>query len=350
MTSLNLAADVVTVDPRSDSLWSALARGQSGSLFTSPPWITAVCESYGFTPRARVAIDGAGRPTAGFAWVPISDLRGDRLVSMPFSDRAEPIAQDAHSLERLMVEPLDSGVPLTIRCLDTAAPTVDGRLTCTGQAAWHATYLDAPLDIMHRALSSGTRRNLAAAQRHGVHVRAFTDICALRRFHGMHVSLRRQKYRLLAQPVSFFERIWEHFEPRDAIVTLLAYVDDDPVAGAVFLAWEDTLYYKFGASHSSALHLRPNEALFWSAISWASERGYRLLDWGLSDLEQPGLIAFKRKWLSEERRIVTMTSSAIETGGAPVPLLSELTRLFTDDAVPQNITEQAGSLLYRYFA
>jgi hypothetical protein len=33
----------------------------------------------------------------------------------------------------------------------------------------------------------------------------------------------------------------------------------------------------------------------------------------------------------------------------PGQLLDELTRLLTDDAVPDHITERAGSLLYRYF-
>ena len=70
-----------------------------------------------------------------------------------------------------------------------------------------------------------------------------------------------------------------------------------------------------------------------------------------SDLDQPGLVAYKRKWASEERRIVTLRSMSRDpnSGRDPGQLLGELTRLLTDDAVPDNITERAGSLLYRYF-
>ena len=51
------------MDPRTDALWAELASGDGGSLFTSPPWIGAVCDTYGFEPTARVAVDAAGRPT-----------------------------------------------------------------------------------------------------------------------------------------------------------------------------------------------------------------------------------------------------------------------------------------------
>jgi hypothetical protein len=75
------------------------------------------------------------------------------------------------------------------------------------------------------------------------------------------------------------------------------------------------------------------------------------LDWGLSDIDQPGLIEFKRKWASEEGRIVTLRSMTADLNGGQDAghVLAQLTRLFTDDAVPDHITERAGSLLYRYF-
>jgi hypothetical protein len=75
------------------------------------------------------------------------------------------------------------------------------------------------------------------------------------------------------------------------------------------------------------------------------------LDWGLSELDQPGLVAYKRKFASEERRITCLSSAAPNTvvSRDPPEPLGELTRVLTDDSVPDNVTELAGSLLYRYF-
>jgi acetyltransferase-like isoleucine patch superfamily enzyme/CelD/BcsL family acetyltransferase involved in cellulose biosynthesis len=342
----------VVADPRTDSRWLVLASSAEGSLFTSPPWIRAVCETYNFTPQARIVTDAEGRPTDGFTWVPISDILGDRLVSLPFSDRAEPFVGDPANWSPLLGDLLLTGVPLTIRCQDGAVPTADDRLMRAGEAAWHVTPLDRPLQELHRSISSAARRNIAAADRNDVHVEAATGLDALRTFHRLHVSLRKYKYRLLAQPFSLFERIWQEFTACDGIVTFLARVDGEPIAGAVHLVWNDVLYYKFGASLTGALPLRPNDALAWTALRWASERGLRLYDWGLSDLNQPGLIAYKRKWASEERRIVTLCSPSRGPNNHrdPDQVLGDLTCLLTDDAVPDQITERAGSLLYRYFA
>src|SRR5690606_2815186 len=81
------ALSVVAADPVTDPRWRQLAGGPGSSLFTSPPWISAVCRSYGFTPEARIALDDAGEPVGGFAWVAVEDVRGRRLSSLPFSDR-----------------------------------------------------------------------------------------------------------------------------------------------------------------------------------------------------------------------------------------------------------------------
>lgn len=343
--------NVIVADPRTDARWHTLAASSEGSLFTSPPWIRSVCDTYGFTPQARIVTDAAGCPTGGFAFVPISDMRGDRLVSLPFSDRAEPLVADREVWPALVSDALRAGAPLTIRCLDAAVPTTDARLVLTGQAAWHGTPLGEPVQQIYRSLGSTARRNIATAERNGVRVDAHTGMDALRIYHRLHVSLRKYKYRLLAQPFALFERIWQEFSVHDGIVTLLAHVNGQPIAGAVYLVWNDVLYYKFGASLAATLPMRPNDALFWTALRWASDRGFRLLDWGLSDLDQPGLVAYKRKWASEERRIVTLRSMSGDADGRRDlgELLGELTRLLTDDAVPDNITERAGSLLYRYF-
>jgi len=346
------AVRTVAVDPRTDPRWRGLAATPAGSLFTSPPWIAAICDGYGFTPEARVLLDADGRATDGFAWFRVADIRGDRLSSLPFSDRAEPFARDLAAWRALARDATGTGLPLTVRCFDDAPPVDDPGMARVGEAAWHGTPLDGSIEEIEARLSAGARRNARAAARAGVRVEASTRVDAVRRFHRLHVALRKRKYRLLAQPVGFFEGIHEAFADDDAVLVLLARVDGEPIAGAIYLVWNDVLYYKFGASLGEHLALRPNEAIFREAIRIAHERGLRLLDWGLSDLDQPGLLRFKRKWGGVERRIVMLRRD-----GAPAPqsaegagrMLGDLTRLLTDDTVPDEITARAGAVLYRYF-
>jgi CelD/BcsL family acetyltransferase involved in cellulose biosynthesis len=342
---------VLRVDPRSDVRWAALAAGPGGGLFTSPPWITAVCATYGFDATAAVVVDGEGTPLAGFAWVDVDDLRGRRRLALPFCDRADPIVADADGWAAVSRDALDDDLPLTLRCLDGSPAADDGRLTRTGEAAWHRTPLTGSLDDLHGRLRSQTRRNIAAAERRGVRVRSSADPDALHVYHDLHVGLRKRKYRLLAQPRELLDRIWAAFSPFDGVRTTIATVDGRPVAGAVHLVWQDTVYYKFGASLAEHLALRPNDAVHWALIRWAHDRGLAHLDWGLSDLDQPGLVGYKRNWASEERRILTLNAGGPPRGRRPETehLLRTLTALFTDDSVPDAITARAGAALYGLF-
>ncbi len=343
--------ETVRTDPRTDPRWRRLATGAHGSVFTSPPWIDAVCATYDFTPVGTILLDWEGQPRAGLAWVPISDIRGDRLVSLPFSDRAEPLTDDQVDWKALVDGVIAAAAPLTLRCFDTAVPVGDPRFHQVAAAAWHGTPLDGDVEEIRRRLSQHARRNITVSERDGVRIEAHTDRDAVHRFHRLHVSLRKRKYRLLAQPVELFDRIWDAFAADDAIVTMLAHAGDELIAGAVFLTWGDTLYYKFGASRHEHLALRPNDALFWAGIRWGAQRGAQLVDWGLSDLDQPGLISYKRKWATEERRIVTLRAGGehARSDSQAGAMLGELTRLLTDDAVPDEVTRQSGALLYRYF-
>jgi CelD/BcsL family acetyltransferase involved in cellulose biosynthesis len=343
--------DTVLADPRSDPRWHQLALGSHGSVFTSPPWIGAICATYGFTPAAALRLGWDGQPRAGVAWVPINDIRGDRISSLPFSDRAEPLTDDPADWKALTSGVITAAAPLTLRCFDTAVPAGDPRFARIAAAAWHGTPLHGGIEDIRRRLSQHARRNISISERDGVRVEARTDRDAVHQFHGLHVALRKHKYRLLAQPVDLFDHIWSAFAPGNGIVTMLAHAGDELIAGAMFLAWGGSWYYKFGASRHDHLALRPNDAIFWAGIRWAVEQEARLVDWGLSDLDQPGLVSYKRKWATEERQIVTLRAggeharSHAEAG----PMLGELTRLFTEETVPDEVTKQAGALLYRYF-
>ncbi len=89
-------------------------------------------------------------------------------------------------------------------------------------------------------------------------------------------------------------------------------------------------------------------------IQHAKAQGLQRFDFGLSDWDQAGLLQYKRKFASEERTIHFL-EYAVHKEVAPYvqqarTLLPRLTDLFTDAAVPDRITEQAGDALYRFFA
>ncbi|UOY00197.1 hypothetical protein [Blastococcus sp. PRF04-17] len=211
-----MTSSVRTVDPRTDPAWRALATGPGGSLFTSPPWITAVCDTYGFTPDARVLIGADGRAEAGLAWTDVRDLRGERRLALPFCDRADPVVADLDQWRAVSADALAGDLPFTLRALAGSPAAADPRFTVTGEAAWHRTSLQAAPDNLFRSFRPETRRNIAKAERSGVEVVLSADADAVAVMHGLHVGLRKRKYRLLAQPQELFDRIHRPSPPTTA--------------------------------------------------------------------------------------------------------------------------------------
>jgi CelD/BcsL family acetyltransferase involved in cellulose biosynthesis len=329
-------------------------RSDRGSLFGSPPWLSAIRETYGFDINARVLEDRDGRATGALAYAELRDLAGDRIVCVPFSDYLDPVADSEGDWPALTAPLIERHLPVRLRVRTARAPLDDDRFATVGIVAWHATDLDRDEEEIHASFPPGARQNLRAARRHGVTVRFGSDLDDIRVLHDLHCETRKRKYGLLAQPRSFFENIWKAFAPADGIVVGSAIHEGEVIAAALYLVWNDVIYYKFGASRAERLSVRPNELLAWESLLLGRRRGLRTYDWGVSDLDQPGLVAYKQKFATAEGVVTVLGHTPAEqTGGAGREtgnVLGELTQLLTRDDVPDDVTRRAGEVLYRYFA
>jgi len=350
---LNGVGNLVRVDPRTDPLWRQLLGQVPSSVFHSPEWMQVLSDTYGWKPSAHIVVDEHRRPQAGMPFCRICDILGERIVALPFSDYCDPLVNDRESW-RFLIDQLDSeGHPITVRCLHNELPLGDTRFSLVKQAKWHRLDLRPEPEALWKGMSDSTHRAIRKSEREGLSVRMAQAEPELRAFFEMHLKVRKYKYGLLAQPYSFFQNIWHHFvEPGHGFL-LLAIHEHKIVAGDFFLEWKDTLYYKFNASISDDLSHRPNDLLIWQGILEGKNRGLQYLDFGLSDIDQEGLIRYKRKFGSEERTISFLRHTP---DGSPSPvekemraLLSKLTNRFTDQLVPDPVTERAGEDLYRLF-
>lgn len=332
------------------NLLTGLENHQYASLFSSSPWTEAVASSYGLTASMSAsAAQGALRAAIPFSQV--SDLRGGRVICGPFSDYCDPLVEDDASWRELIEPVMALGLPVTLRCLRNGLPEQDGRFQVAGRAAWHAVDLARPEQEAWDSLAAPARQNIRKALRGGVTVREGRGIEDVRAFHAMHCTVRKTKYRMLAQPLQFFERLHAAFAPDGRLTVLLAEDGGGPLAGIFFIEWGDTLYYKFNASVDRGKC--PNDLLVWEGIRMGRRRGLARLDFGLSDLEQDGLLRFKRKFATEEREIRRLRwqpAGHHDPRGAEADrVLSQMTHLLTDPTVPDAITHAASRTLYGLF-
>ena len=340
------------MDPTSDPRWAQLTDGPRGSLFTSDSWLRVLRQTYGFDFSARVLLEGT-MPVSGVASVRVDDIRGSRIVSLPFCDYADPVVSDA-SHWAVLADPLfEEEIPVRARATQGSAWDTDDRVRVANETRWHGVDLAPDLDAIWTGLGQSARRAVRKAEKNGVEIRLAQDLDDVRAFYDLHCGIRRSKYDMLTQPLELFENLWREFAPSKRFALLLAEVGDMVVGGTLYLQHGDTLYYKFNASLTDGLDVRPNDLLVWSGIVLGKERGLAMFDFGQSDLDQPGLLRFKEKYATHQRTIRAydfVPEGWADPGGrAGAATLSDLTALLVGPGVSDEAYRHAGALLYRNF-
>ncbi|HET8606519.1 MAG TPA: GNAT family N-acetyltransferase [Gaiellaceae bacterium] len=286
--------------PLADTRWrSFVASCPEAGPFHHPAWAELLADCYGFRPLALVVTGDDGALEAG---LPVLErqrpLQPPRRLSLPYTDHCPPLCRSDDARPRLAAAVAAAGR------LELRAPLEGPGLTSRVCAVSHTLELAPGPEELRRGFQAQMRRNVVRAQREGVVVRPGerrSDLVDV--FYGLHLRTRRRQG-VPVQPRRFFRLLWDGLAEPGLARVLLAYAGATPVAGAVFLAWNGTVVYKFGASDVRYRRLRPNNLLFWEAIRWACERGDRRLDFGRTDLGNEGLRAFKRGWGAREQPLV----------------------------------------------
>lgn len=343
-----IAPPIELIDPVTDPRWADLARVR-GSLFSSPPWLNALSVAYGFDVEAWITHDGDGRVTGGLPLIQLGAGPWRRLCSLPFSDYCNPIGEEGSSWTVISDLLVSTQLPVQLRCLGGTSPTDDPIFAASEPPdMWHAMTLDPDEESAWSSLSGSARRAIRKARTSGIEIRPTNDRAAVRAFYELHLGTRKNKYRLLAQPYSFFSSLADSFG--DDFVLLGAWHDGTLIAGIVLLRWAKTLYYKFNASSRDALEMRPNDLLMWEASRLGSNLGLSLLDLGRTDSDHESLARYKTKYADREDRIYTLHRGDYRRDPMVGETMGPLTDLVTRPEIPDHITEEAGRVFYHHFA
>jgi CelD/BcsL family acetyltransferase involved in cellulose biosynthesis len=337
------------IDPIGDPDWLAFVEScPTAEVFHHPRWLELLRSQYGYGFQACCVGDGDGIE----AGIPIarieSRLTGRRLVSLPFSDICSPLARDADPAaldalgQALVEESGRAGLDLTVH---GSLPGAPGAFVQHGFFRHLLPLASDPAEVEQRYSKSQIKRGIKKAKREGLRFERRTDEDALDAFYALHVKTRR-KLGVPTQPKRFIRRFEELFAAGMGFVGLI-FDGEQPIAAAVFLTWNGTVTYKYGASDARKLGKRPNNLLFSEVIRWACETGFHTLDFGRTDIDNEGLRAFKRSWGASEVELsytyVMDREPSLESG------LRDRVMGATIQRSPALVSRLAGEALYRHF-
>ena len=319
--------------------------------FHHPAWAQLLADCYGYRAFA-LTLTESGRITAGLPIIAVhTPVKGERWISLPFTDCCPPLAVTLSAQAQLT-----AGLDPARRAGGARAVEVRGELPAPGvqlrtDAVIHTLRLEPnPQEVFRTFHRSQVQRNIGKAERSGLTVRRAerqSDLTEI--FYNLHLRTRRRQGTPV-QPRRFFALLWQRMVEPGLGSVLLAYAGDVPVAGAVFLHWNNHVVYKYGASDPSFWKLRPNHLIFWQAIRTACENGCHTLDFGRTDLANQGLRDFKSGWGAHEEPLVY---SCIADSATPRSGVAGDAHLLLGAAIrhsPVWVCRLLGELLYRYAA
>lgn len=112
-----------------------------------------------------------------------------------------------------------------------------------------------------------------------------------------------ENMRDLGTPVwgySLFKNIIQEF-PLDTKV-ILVKLGKKVVGGALMLLWKDRVYIPSASSLRSYFRYCPNDLLYWEAIKYGCENGFKYFDFGRSSWDS-GTFKFKKQWGGEIKQL-----------------------------------------------
>lgn len=291
------------LDIQSEEWMQFVSERPDANPFHHPAWASLLADCYGYRPFA-LALVGAGGIRRG---LPVMEVRGlfggRRWVSLPFTDHCSPLAE-AEELGALASAIVQAGAAEEVAQVEIRSPLETPTMRRRAEAVIHRLELDPDPERVLAGFRGSVRRSIRKAEREGVEIREATSEADIaQRYYELHLRTRKRQG-TPAQPRRFFRLLWRRLLEPGLGYGLLAYVKGEPVAGAIFLDWNGTVIYKYGASEPRYQALRPNNLLFWHAIRRASERGRQTLDFGRTDWENDGLRAFKSSWGATEEPLV----------------------------------------------
>lgn len=327
--------------------WGEFVAAQPAATpFHHPAWTAVISAVYGFHAEAVVLRQPGGQITAGLPAVLVPGVgRRRRWRCLPFTDHCGPLGPEAEVDSLLQALAQTENEVWEVR---DSAPALG---PTRAAAVEHRLAIDRDLEEIRKGGHQNLRRSIKKAEGGGrLTIReAVTEADITQVYYGLHVGTRR-RLGVPPQPRRLFRAIWQQLDAAGLSFTLLVESEGQPVAGAVFLVWNGTVVYKFGASLASAWPARPNHLLLWHAIQRAQRGGNRWFNFGRSDFENEGLRSFKSSWGATEEELCYSSSGMpdMAEGGGRARAEALLGSIIRHS--PPRICELIGTGLYRFAA
>jgi CelD/BcsL family acetyltransferase involved in cellulose biosynthesis len=344
--------DIQAINPLKDPRWTELInRHPKASVFHTVEWLNALRSTYGYEPIVFTSSASDTWLANGLVSCDVrSWLTGHRLVSLPFSDYCEPLFDSAEEL-LLLVRYLQAASDkqkwsyIELRPVNGAFGEIarSEQFQSSGKYFLHRLDLGEETGSLFRNFDKDSvQRRIRHAERAGLTEEAGRSETLVRHFYDLLVTTRR-RHHLPPQPYLWFQNLVNSFAQNLEI--RVAYKANVPVAAILTLQFRDTVYYKYGCSDVRFNNLGATPLLLWRAIERAKSLDACKFDFGRTEIDNSGLLAFKDKWAPRSNPVVYLRfpHDGSNSDGRKMKVVKQV---FAH--MPEKLLTATGTFIYRH--
>ncbi len=292
------------IDPKEHSQWDdILQRHGDTGIFHSSVWARVLSMTYGYKPIYVTLWEGHQLRFL----LPMMDVRpfgaARRGISLPFSDYCQAFVDTDIAELPLFTILSELGRERGWRYIELRGDEIPQPNTMPSTVfSTHTLELTRPLAKLREGFRQNMKRNIRIAEKGKVSIVRSNSMEAMGSYYQLH-CLTRKRLGLPPQPRRFFDNVFREIVLQNLGDIFLAYVNGQPIAGAIFFFFDKEVIYKFSGGDVMQRALCPNHLLIWQAIQYYQNIGMERLCFGRTDISDQGLIHFKRGWGTEEKLI-----------------------------------------------
>jgi hypothetical protein len=293
-----------------------LARCSTASIYHTPEWKRFLEKMFDYQPQYLFATDDCGNLIGLLPLFHVkSRITGDRLCSLPFSHLCGPIGEKGARTELIgnaqILRSTLKDTPLEIRSSICISGFHSSDLFST-----YILDLSSQSEEVWKRLDHGSvRRTVKKARSLGVAVEISKEREDLLAFYEIN-SINKKNLGVPCHPYKFFKNLF--FGLEQYVSLYVAKYKGEIIAGGVMERFKGSVLYGYGAADPSYLHVHPYHALIWKSIEDACRDGYSEYDFGRVSHDNTGLIQFKKRWGTREKKLCYCSFP-----GSPKPSLAD---------------------------
>lgn len=262
------------------------------TIYHTLQWRDILYSEYHFEPLYLLAREG-DKVVGTLPMFLINNLRGKRLVSLPFSIYGGPLFDNKEVLYRFLNYVKDKLAIEEFKSLRVRSSEKIKEVNLDSQYVASVLDLSAGVDAIWEGLRYKARTAVRRAKKNCLVFELSSDEAALKDFYSLQL-MSRKRQGLPTPSIRYYRSMIASFKEKAWLA--LVRKDGKPLAGGLFFIYRDLVLFAQGASDRRYQTYRPNDLLVWEIIKRADGEGFNRFDFGLTPSSDKELLKFKRKW------------------------------------------------------